>query len=360
MIDIEYSTTPDFTPLNPPKFVKINQTQNTVLIPRDEISLFVQPTDIVSFVINNRTIKQKVGLDSGFVRLYNTEYYYFYIIPGFPVDPMNRTCGLIINNQHITLNRFFDSSRSAKLINGLLILPNNFGYAFNHTNYGIVLTNNKNIFTNILKQDNKYSYYMANTNNTLLYILDNKNTNTLYAINNTYDSYIRPLFNKNYPLGTCRISSKGVDTYRMLFGNNIFRFKDTINIDYLPAGQYKIGFLDNKDNLITINRANNIVINNNSLDITISSRSQQTKKESSILTSLHLDKPQTNYSNLTINLKPHNTPFELIGPAEFNRQYKTGFQQLHNILPGEYTIKYKNTSLKILVIKNDNNYFSNL
>lgn len=361
MIDIGFSTTPDYTGLNPPKFVKISKIYNTVLIPKHDVPHFVQPADTISFGIDNRTIKQKVGLHSGFITLYNKEYYYFYIIPGFPSDAFNKkSYSIFIGDKQLSLNTFFDSSYSAKLINGLLILPNNFNYTFNHTNYSIVLANNKNLFTNIIKQDNKYNYYMANTNNTLLYILNSQNTTSLYELNNSFqDAYIRPLFNKNYPLGSCKISAKGVSNYRLLFGNNIFRFKDSINIDHLPAGQYKIVFLDNKDNPITINTVNNNIIQQDSFNISIDRRQAPKTTQSSILTVPYLDKPDINYSNLVINLKPYHTTFELFGPQNFARKYNTGFQQLHNIIPGEYYIKYQDINVKILVIKNDNNYFSN-
>lgn len=360
MIDIGYSITQDYTGLNPPKFVSINKICNTVLIPRLQISHYIQPTDTVSFLINNKIVKQKIGLDSGFVRLYDKEYYYFYIIPGFSIDSNSKKYSIFIEDKEILLNTFFDTTYSAKLINALLVLPNNYNYAFNHTNYAIVLANNKNLFTHIFKQDNKYNYYMANTNTTLLYILNSQNTTTLYELNNTYqDIYIRPLFNKNYPLGSCRIEAKGVNIDRIAFGNNIFKFKDSINIDYLLAGSYSVRFLDNKDNLLIINNVNNDTIQQDSFDITIPRSIPQTQTRSSILTIPYLDKPKTDYSNLIINLKPYNIKFELFGPLNFYRHYTNGYQQLHNIIPGEYNIKYKGINKKILVIKNDTNYFSN-
>lgn len=359
MIDIEYTTTSDYTKLNPPKFIKPNKILNTVLIPRESIKNPIVPTDTVTFIIGNKTIKQKVGLDSGIIQLYNRYYYYFYIVPGLTYQ-FNNSYSISIENNIVQLNTYFDSSYSAKLINGLLVLPNNFNYAFNHTNYGIILYDNKNILTRIFKQDNKYNYYMANTNNTLLYILNNENTKSLYEINNNFqDIYIRPLYNRNYPLGSCRISSKGVNDCRLLFGNNILKFKNTISIEHLPVGKYNIRFLDKDNNLITINTANNKIINKDTLEINIDQKKFTTTTSSSIVTTAHLDKPALGTSNLIINLKPYKTQFELIGPNNFYRKFYIGYQQLHNILPGEYHIKSKSINDKILVIKNDNNYYSN-
>jgi hypothetical protein len=301
-----------------------------------------------------------VGLDSGLIDLYNKPYYYFYLIPGFPIE-YNASYEIFIDDKLIKLKNYLDPVYTAKIINGLFILPNNFNYAFNHTSLAITMYNNRNIFTHILKQENKYSYYMPNTNNTILHVLDTKNINLLSTIGNgLQDLYIRPLFNRNYSLGSCNISIEGVDNCRILFGNNISIFKDTINIGYLPAGQYKVAFLDDKDNPITITSVNGNIIDQDSFHIKIDRRLLSNQTQTSLLSKDILDKPSPEYSNLTINLTPHNTSFELFGPNNFYRSFKKGFQQLHNIIPGEYNIKYKNITKTILVIKNDNNYFSNL
>lgn len=363
MLSVSYNTTPDYSSLNPPKFVNINRIYNTILIPKEYITNPIQPTDIITIIANNKNIKHKVGLDSGIISFYDKMYYYFYLVPGLSIDNNYRNkYEIMIEDKQIRLNTTFDASHSAKLINGLLVLPNNFNYLFNHTNYGIIRANNKNLFVNILKQQNKYNHYAANTHNTLLYILDEKNTNSLHEINNSYtDSSIRPLFNNNYPLGSCDIQIKGVDNIRIKFGNQSLKLKDKISINYLPSGKYEACFLDSSNNPLIINKMNNTDFNKIFFDVNIESISHSAKTQSSLLVNNNAQiQPNKNYSNLVINLCPYKTSFELFGPNNFYKKFNVGYQKLYNILPGKYTIKYKTYNEEITVIKNDTNYFSNL
>lgn len=358
MLDIKYSTKPDYSGLYPPQFIKISKIYNTVLIPISYINEKIFPGSIISFLYNKKIIKQKVGIDCGTISFYNKDYYYFYIVPGF-----TQYCPeeIFINDQLIKLSKYFDPQYQPKIFNGLLILPNNFNYLFGHTNYGVILSNNKNIFTNILKQENKYNYYMANTNNTLLHILNTSNTNALYTLNNSnYDSYIRPISSKNYPLGSCLISSEGVNNLRIRIGSNIYKFNNILNIDHLLAGKYNISFLDNQDNSISINTINGKLWNETSFEITIDKIINSKPKGQTLPQSVKFSAPQKDLSNLLINIYPYKTKFEIFGPNNFYRKYNTGYQKLYNIESGNYNIKYKDVNKEILVIKNDNNYFSNL
>jgi hypothetical protein len=359
MLNLEYTTKPDYSKLNPPKFVQISKKYNTVLLPLSYINTRIAPADTVSFIYNNKTIKQKAGLDSGTINFYNKEYYYFYLIPGFSEYVPDY---ILINDQKIKLSKYFDPQYRAKIFNGLLVLPNNFTYLFGHTNYSILLSNNKNIFTKILKQQNKYNYYAANTNNTLLHILHPDNTNSIYELNNSYEnSYIRPLFNKNYPLGKCTITAKGVINIRIKVKNNIFKFNETITVDYLPCGKYNIVFLDDDNNAIKIDTINGKNWNTTTFDIDISQLSRKSwTSGQSIIEPVRFQKPKKDFGNLLINIYPYNTKFEIIGPNNFYKKFDTGYQQITNLEPGKYNIKYKNTMQEILIIKNDNNYFSNL
>lgn len=358
MLNIRYSTTPDYSGLNPPQFVKILKIYNTILIPIDQIGNEIQPSDTVSFLYNKKIIKQKAGIGNGTVKLYNKEYYYFYIVPGFSSYIPD---SIILNDQSIKLNKHFDPQYQAKIVNGLLVLDNNFNYLFSHINYAITLVNNKNIFTNIIRFENKYNYYSFNTNNTLLHILNPINNACLYELNNTYsDIYIRPLFNKNYPLGRCLISSEGVSNIRIKIGNNIFRFNETINIDHLPSGNYNIVFLDKDNNTIDISTLNNKSWNKSNFNIKIDKLVSNQSTQSSLTEAAQFSTPKKNFSNLLINIYPYNTAFEIFGPNNYYKKFSTGYQKLENIESGIYNIKFRNTNKEILVIKNDNNYFSNL
>jgi hypothetical protein len=361
MININFNTKPDYSYLNPPKFFKIHKIFNTVLVPKNQMTDNIYPSDTISILKNNKLIKQKVGLDCGTVTLYDTEYYYFYIIPGFIDDTIIKNYEIFIGNQQLKLKTYLDPTTSAKIINGIVILPNNYNYAFFHTNYSIILTDNKNILTNITKHESKYNYYMANTNNTILHILDSKNIDSIYAINNCLtDIYIRPLFNYGYPLGKLIIDSDGVSNSRIKVGQNIFSFNGHITIDNLPSGKYNISVLDSKNEPITIGNLNNNTYEKNNFDVDIDKIYYKDNGPSSIPSMTILGKSKQDMSNLTVNIKPNSTKFELYGPNNFYRKYNTGYQQLLNIYPGNYNIKYNNTNKNILVIKNDNNYYSNI
>lgn len=362
MINIEYTTTKDYSALNPAKFVDIKNIYNTILVPKQDIDYLIQPTDTVSLFINGKSVKQKVALDSGYINLYNQEFYYFYIAPGINRDHIKTNkYEILINEKNIKLNNYLDPTPTAKIINGLIVLTNNFRYAFNHINYSIVQINSKQILTKILKQENKYNYYMGNTNNSIHYILNKNNINTLYELNNSYENaYCKPIYNKNYELGSCTITSNGVNNIKLVFGNSIFNFNQRIKIDYLPSGTYKIYFLDNKGKPIIINKANNNVVDSNYLYLNIPSELADTKKVSSLLDFNQNIQPKKNYSNLLVNIFPYNTKFEIFGPNNYHKKFATGYQKLNNISPGTYIIKFKNNHQEILVLKNDNNYFSNI
>jgi hypothetical protein len=361
MIDINFTTKPDYSSINPPKFIKCLSLYNTILIPKKDITTRIEPGDTVTFLVNNQNIKQKAAIDCGFVELYNDIYYYFYIVPGFEITKIDKKYRILINSTEIPLKGYMDPSHSAKIINGLAILPNNYSYAFNHTNYSIVSSNNKNLFTKINKKQNKNNYYMANTNNTILHILDNKNIDCLYEINNISNNvYIKPIFNLGFPLGKAIISSEGVSNTRIKFGNNIYNFLNNTTIDHLPTSRYNISFLDKDNNPLIIRKLNGCDFLKDNFDINIDSVHHINSTGSSIRTSYSFHKPGKNLSNLLINIHPYNTKFKIFGPNNFFKQFNTGYQKLINIYPGNYKIQYNNKENDIFVIKNDNNYHSNM
>lgn len=357
MLNITYSTKKDYSTANPPKLIKIHKIYNTILIPSNIISSKINVSDDVSFLMNKKIIRQKAAIKSGIVKIYNREYIYSHIAPGF-IDRIPDE--IFVQDKPIRLSKYFDPQYCAKICNGLIVLPNNYSYAFNHTNLGVLSSDNKNMMIHILSQQNKYNYFMANTNNTILGILDSTNTEPLSLLNNSNNNcYIRPLFNKNFPLGSCYIESKGVSNIRIKFGNSIFALNNNINIDYLISGKYNIVFLDDKDNPILIDKVNDRAFGKYNLEISIDKDNNSYNKISSLLESNNFGAPKKNYCNLLINLYPYKTKFELFGPDNFYQNYSNGYQKLYDIAPGTYTIKFKNRSEDITVIKNDNNYFSN-
>lgn len=362
MIDISYTTENDYSGLNLPKFIKIHPVLNTILIPSHLLQQSIQPSDKVNILLNGKLVSQKAGLDCGLIKFYDKQYYFFHIIPGFKPKARDKF-EIILADTSIELNTYFDSSYSAKLINGLIILPNNYDFIFSHCSYCISLINNNRIFTHITKQQNKYNYYMGNTNNTLLSILDSKNTSLLYAINDNYlnDSYISTLYNKNFPLGKLRIELRDqIDSY-IKINNNLHKLYKKITVDFLPSSQYNIGLLDKNYVPLNIDILNNEEWNTSSFSVLINKQIESNiGKKSSIRPFLKLGKPLRDFGNLLINLQPYDTKFTIIGPDNFNRSFNTGYQKLMNISAGNYIIKFRDQEHSLLVIKNDNNYFSNI
>lgn len=362
MININYTTTPDYSFLNPPQSVPVKALLNTVLIPTNIlVSPKIIPSDIISFIKDGKTIKQKVALDSGLINIDNNSYYYFYIAPGFVLDHDSSITDIIIDNQTIPLVHFFDPSPRAKLINGLLILSDNFNYIFNNIPYGIVSINNKNIFTHIYKYQNKLNYYQANTNNSILYILGSENSILLSEINQINNTiFIKPLHSSNYPLGSLSLSVEGVSNITCKINNNSYFINNTTQVGYLPHGQYNIEFYNN-NNLLHINSINGHEYNSTNFNIWINKIDYKDNYGASSLQSFYeISKPITDHSNLLINLYPFNTSFKLTGPNHFEKKFNNGYQIIKNIIPGEYNINFNDTNDKILVIKNDNSYYSNI
>jgi hypothetical protein len=363
-MNIEYIKTDDYSGGYPPQFLPIKNLYNTILIPKHSISTAPQPTDTISIIIDNKQYKQKVVIESGEINFYDDLYYFFYLAPGFSRSSiLSKNIQIAIGENIIQLNTEFDASYSAKIINGLIILEDNFSYFFKHINYGLSLNDKKQNLVYITKQQNKYNYYDANKNNTILNILDTRNSTVLFDINqNINTSFIKPLHNKNYPLGSINIiSDSGVSNSRIKINNKTFSFNKNANIDYLPAGKYTISLLDNLGNEITINQLNKESWNKSTFTVEISAiLAIENNKKSTMATFFDEVKPDIGYSNLLINLVPYHTEFELFGPNNWKRKFIGGYQFIKNIIAGEYKIKYKNKINTILVIKNDNNYFSNI
>jgi hypothetical protein len=332
------------------------------LIPVEIIDNPIVATDTITFLVNGKSVKQKAAVDYGTIKLYDKEYYYTYIAPGFPISQYSSTkYEILINHKIIKLVTYFDPSNRPKLINGLVIIPATYNYMFINSNYGRIIANDRVLFTRLFKKENKYAYYQANTNNTLIHILDKSNVNTLSLINDNHNTIgISPLFNPGYPLGRIQISTNGVFNGRIRINQQIHNFynKD-LTIDYLPHGRYNISVLDNSDNSVVVDKLNGKDWNKDNFDIDIPYIKPSVKKSSTLAQFAQETQPSPDYANLTINLIPNNIEFKLMGP-NYNKQFRSGYQKIKNLIPGRYTLFFNNTLENITVIKNTNNYFSNI
>ena len=370
-IDIDYQVRSDYTAIDPPKFVSILNLYNLILIPindknnalcnfsiSDEIKIYNKNT--------NKYYYQKVVLSCGYIKLSNTEYYYFYIGNGISSPPDQLV--LQHNGQNYDMSTSLDQSANIKLLKGLLVLSDNFSYMFNTNDQAIINISDKQSLVKITKIENKYNFYKANTNSTILHILDESNFNLLYNINNPYSTnvLIRPLCYLNSPLGGFKISIKddiGVSNdefkYKIFINNKGYFINNVLDIKNLAGGSYSIKIID-KIGLIQIGNLNGQLVNSDSFKINIPTVKDEYKILEHKLPHLHKRlEPNTGQSNVMINL-PYNKPFEIFGPNNFYRQYKYGHQAIYNVSGGEYIVKSENMTKNFFIIKNTNNYISSL
>lgn len=373
-VDIIYSTTQDYSYQNKPQFVPVLNLYNTVLIPRIEqfnklFNITVSDKLLFKDTINNRQLIQSVVLDKGNIKLNNIEYLYFYIGNGIRG---NSEYILEYESEIYHLSHSFSNLHDIKLLNGLLVLDDNFSYMFNDQLSSIVRINEENLSCAIKKVDNRFSYYKLNTNNTLLYILDNSNLNLLYAINQPYinNILIRPLYNSKFPLGSARIKiidSNGVTNnepkYKIFLSsqnnNDSLFVNDVLNIKNLSSGSYTIKIID-KNGPVLIRNINGIESNLDSFVIDILPVKDSYSNIQHKLPKPHYKKqPDQGLANIMINL-PYNENFEIFGPNNYYKNFNNGHQALYNMKDGLYTIKTQNTSKQFEIFKNNNNYISDL
>lgn len=367
-IDLNFTINSDYSKLNPPQFSKILNLYNTILVPQilnNDIKVNIGDTITIIDHTTNKKYSQTVVIDCGFVDLAYKSYYFFHIANGLTLNS-NNSYSVQIQNNTIPLSTNIDNSSSAKLIIGLLILSDNHKYKFNKKYDSILNINNINYKVSILDILNKFNYYIANKNTTIIKILDHKNYNILQQINNniTIDKYIRPLFNYNFPLGSINIDILGVSDpveYQIYLNNktHIVNSKK-ITIQNLESGQYSIRIID-KDGPVTINKLNNNYYNNNIFNFYIPEHQYLINNYSNNLLKKPFNdiKPIKGLCNLMINLS-YNKPIEIIGPDNFYYSSDTDYFSLNNIKSGEYTIIQDNKSKKVNIHMNNTTYINGL
>jgi len=370
-MDLNYRITSDYSTINPPVYNKILNLYNTILIPKNLCNINVNIGDKI-YITNLTTQKkysQTVVIDCGNINLGYEDYYYFYIANGVTLK-QDVKYSLTIDNVVLPLSLSINQRSTAKLIIGLLVLSDNYKYEFDGHNSAIINMYNKNYKISIADICNKFNYYVANKNTTIIKILDNSNFRTIQEINTITpqtDKFIRPLFNHNFPLGSLIIHILGVsDTieYQICVNNNIYLVNNNkITIQNLESGQYSIKIID-KNGPVLINTLNNNAWNKDFFEIYIpeiknSINTATTTNIRSLPVFYTKTTPKPGLSNIMINL-PYNQPVEIIGPNNFYYKSDNGYFYLNNIQSGSYTIKQNNQSHTYNVHTNDTTYINGL
>lgn len=370
-ININYSLTKDYSALNQPSFVNILKIYNLVLLPITNDTVYnLSVSDEITFFdkINNTKFTQKIVISTGHITIYGLKYFYFYIGNGIPVS--NNEYSILLDDSKIDLSTRLSPIHSAKLLIGSLILDDDYQYLFDK-DIPILLNINKQYYkTNMVDLINKYNYYAAFKNNSILLILDNNNIDILQAINNHYlvDFSIRPLFFRDFPLGSIMLSisySNGVLIndpleFKILLNNkSIFLRGNTINIINLVSGQYAIKIVD-RSGLLYIDHLNGQPIDKDNFSFEIQSVSDNYQLNNIALPlPRQYKQPLNGLSNLMINLN-YDKSITILGPNNINYKYDNGYQSILNTIPGEYTIIQDNKSKSFILYPNHNTIVSTL
>lgn len=353
-INIDYEFTGDYTKINPPVFLPVTKIYNLILLPVNDSKKYnIKKSDTVKILDKNTNtiLNQKCLFSCDNININDQEYFYFYIANGI-TNPEHDQYAVVLNNETINLTTN-TTNKAAKLLIGSLILDDDYSYMFDINIPLVANINNKNyIKFNITNKVNKYNYYKALTNNTILFILDSNNLELLNTINSSDSHYItiRPLYYANAPLGSLSIK---ISNYIGVSYNNAPEFKvfinnksyyinsNSLNIKNLASNNYTIKIIDKNGPLI-IGNLNGQEYNNNEYSIFIPLIYDDYKLDKPALPIPRDNRPPSpGLSNLMINLD-NNISFELLGPNNTHKMYNGGYQSLYNISSGDYIIKYNN------------------
>lgn len=360
MISLNYTTTNDYTPLNPPKFNPVLSKYNTLLLTKDMVDKNkLLKSDKITILQNNKRITQYLGYSFGDIRLFDMDFIYVYFYPGIDIDPISNSYQIKFDEKTVPLSTYLDPTYTNKIITGYLVLNNNYRHIYQNANKAVIsLEDKKDKLVNIIKCENKANVFMGGINNTVLHILDSSNTEALMDINTSQNPRIRPINNPNYPLGSLEINGSGVSNSRLKINNQILNFSSRyVKIENLRAGIYTVSLVDNNGLSPTINRINNRDFGSNKFDIRINAVNPEKTNSSTSFFDQQIA-VKSGLGNLIVNLAPYSTSFTLFGNG-LRKKYNAGYKKIVNLLPGNYKIEYQNKTQDILILPNKNNYFSN-
>lgn len=343
------------------QYINCEYKLNTLLIPEymiDDINIF--PGNYIPLVQNNKNIKPYSCIDYGSIIINNQKFYYCYIAPGLNFD------NYYINykSTKIKIDNFLSFNNNPKLINGLIVLPENLIYYFKHSSEAILRIGNLEYIFKVNGVSNKYNYFSPNNINTILKILDTSNLEVISAINNAKDNYlIKPIQLLSYPMGSISldiIHEFGVKDLILKINDKIYRVGRKINIQYLKAGKYSISLLDDSYNPITIKSLNNKDFNTNIFEINIENKNRIEFLDHNKINFDQISLSNNNKATLIVNIVPYDSGFRITNKNGYDMTYDTGYQVLNNLGCGEYSIEYNNKNKTISVLPNIINHFSDV
>jgi hypothetical protein len=363
-ISVEYTTTKDYSINHPPQFIPSLNIYNTLLLSSNLYNI----SDSVK-IINETTgqiIEQIIGIDTDKIILADTEYYYYYIVNGIK-RTYNTKYSILIGDTKTPLSTSLYSAHSPKLIMGSIILPDDYSSIFTRYSDGIINISNNNLKIKIYDIFNRYNHYVANTTTSTLQVLHNDNLDTLQKLNDIdlSQSYIRPLFNTYFPLGSISLVLKpenGVSnseiSYQLMLNNKSYLVNsNTIEIKNLVSGTYSIKIID-RNGPLQVYKVNNNILDSDIFTIDIHSQDNRISATGSLLLPLNKTKPNKGLSNIMINLDS-SLPIEIYG-NNFYSQSDIGILQLYNVIPGLYRVIQNSVIYTVKAHPNNTAYVGNL
>lgn len=402
-ISVNYTTKADYSCNNLFPYAKLLKLHNLILLPKGQYSGFEKIIPGDEIVILNKKKKrnrQSVVLYSGYITLNSTEYFYFYIANGLKISDrialVKNDYSLEYKEEKAHLSLVLDKRSSPKLLIGSLILEKNLDYAFNAQDLLEINIDGKITTGKLYQKLNKYNFYSPLTVNTILLVLSTENTQMLRdlnSLNGFNTTYIRSLTTKKNPQkGSIYLKiSGGIGGYLGVLNNEdsgyrykiycssvennynqIFYTNHLLEISPLDCGRYIIKIEDIVGNTVDIVNEEPTHNNEFSVYITGSVEEEQsmiaskinavnTAKTKNIFPKFKkIATPAYNRANLLINLKPINDTYELFGPDNFYQKILSGYEIIQNILPGKYTIKYKDKTKDLFLVQNDTHYLNSM
>ena len=128
----------------------------------------------------------------------------------------------------------------------------------------------------------------------------------------------------------------------------------------MPSNNYSVRIID-RNGLVKIGLCNGVSIDTDTFNVHIPKMQDSYDLSTAFVPKFHHNiQPNIGLANLMINLVPSDKPFELLGPNQFYKKYNSGSKSLSNISSGKYSIIQEGYTRDFFVVKNDNNYISNI
>lgn len=260
-MEFQVFTRSDLSYNNYIKPANIINEYNTILLPKT-LNIKYKIGDKISIKNKKKKFNLTIILANSNISMLDIDYNFFHFAPSLLFDESDQL-ELVIDNQTFPLYQYIDTVPTCKIINGLLLLDNNYYDNFNNNDKIEIYINNKMLSGKLIYKQNKYNLYRANIFNTILHIMPiEDNLDIIYSINNINNKNqsikIRSLDTLfNHQKGSIVIKSKNNQEKYLIkckgVDNNYYGeyyIKDRIEIKNLSKGRYTLEFLDNSNNII--------------------------------------------------------------------------------------------------------------